>query len=101
MNTPAVPPPPVEIRVTRVAVIVILITATCIAGVLLLRMPVLADNKTEVGLVLGWLIAKSGTAVDWLLGGSEGGSRRADAQPTHNAPTGTETDPVNVVEQPK
>jgi hypothetical protein len=75
----AVPPPGPEIRAARVIVIFLLIAATCVAGILLLQVPVLNVNKTEVGMVLGWLIAKSGTAVDWLLGGSEGGSRRADA----------------------
>lgn len=100
--TPPVPPPPIEIRVVRVIVIVLLIVATCIAGMLLLRRPVLADNKTEVGMVLGWLIAKSGTAVDWLLGGSEGGSRRADAAGhpvAGDVPTGAPDDPVAVVPQ--
>jgi len=79
---------PVEIRLVRVTVIVTLVASTAYAGWLLLKVPVLSVNKTEIGMVLGWLVAKSGTAVDWLFGSSEGGARRADATATGalNAP---------------
>lgn len=73
--------PGVEIRIVRVVVIVALVAATIWAGYLILKMrePIVQENKLEVGMVLGWLIAKAGTAVDWLLGSSESGNRRADA----------------------
>ena len=104
-----VPPPPIEIRGVRVFVIVALLLATCWAGQEILHVPILTDNKTETGMVLGWLIAKSGTAVDWLFGASEGGSRRADATPVPGGssggsggiiPTGTPGDPVSVETTP-
>ena len=72
--------PGVEIRALRVIVIIALVSATIYAGYLILRMreAIVQENKLEIGMVLGWLIAKAGTAVDWLLGSSESGNRRAD-----------------------
>lgn len=69
-----------EIRVMRVVIILVLVAATIYAGYIILNMreAIVQENKLEVGMVLGWLIAKAGTGVDWLLGSSEGSSRRAD-----------------------
>lgn len=86
--------PGTEIRVMRVVVILVLVSGTMYAGYLILNMreAIVQENKLEIGMVLGWLIAKAGTGVDWLLGSSEGSSRRADADMQRAAtapPTGS------------
>lgn len=68
-----------EIRTLRFAIAVMLVVATLWTLDRLLDREILEKNKLEVGLLLGWLIAKSGTVIDWLFGGSESGGRRSDA----------------------
>lgn len=71
---------PWEVRLLRVGIAVVLTYAAIATLDRLLNKAILEENKLEVGLLLGWLIAKSGTVIDWLFGGSESGTRRADIQ---------------------
>jgi len=69
-----------EIRALRFLIGAALIIAAVLTLRSLLSSALPEANKLEVGLLLGWLIAKSGTVIDWLFGGSESGTRRADQQ---------------------
>jgi hypothetical protein len=97
--------PPVEIRILRflVGFILILAAVSTLRTVLLTDRPIMEANKLEVGMMIGWIIAKSGTVIDWLFGGSESGTRRADlhAQQAGASPAGTALDPTHVVEERK
>lgn len=81
--TPGVSAPAAEIRLLRFVIALILVVATLWVLNKLLQKEILEKNKLEVGLLLGWLIAKSGTVIDWLFGGSESGARRADSMTAH------------------
>ncbi len=78
--------PPWEVRALRVVIGLVMIGAaiSTLNTVLTTEKPILEANKLEVGMMIGWIIAKTGTVIDWLFGGSESGTRRADAQ-AHNA----------------
>lgn len=91
--------PPWEIRLLRFAVGFIIIGAaiSTLDTVLNTDKPILDKNKLEVGMMIGWIIAKSGTIIDWLFGGSESGTRRADAQAQQ--PSGQPEDPVHTREE--
>ena len=60
-----------DIRGMRIFIVVALIAAAVLTLRQLLGVAILDTNKLEVGLLLGWLIAKSGTVIDWLFGGSD------------------------------
>lgn len=62
----------------RVAVVVALILGALGTLEKVLDRQIIESNKLEVGLLIGWLIAKSGTVIDWLFGSSESGARRSD-----------------------
>lgn len=70
--------PPPEIRVLRIVIASTLIGAMIYALAHLFKYEIVEKNKLEFGMILGWLVSKAGTVVDWLFGGSEGGTRRAD-----------------------
>ena len=71
---------PWEIRAVRVLVALALVAAAIatLNEVIGRDQPILEANKLEVGMLIGWIVAKSGTVIDWLFGGSESGTRRAD-----------------------
>jgi hypothetical protein len=87
-----------DIRMMRLFITGALILAAIMTLRHLLTVELFEKNKLEVGLLLGWLIAKSGTVIDWLFGGSESGTRRADQIATQAAstPAGTPGDPLAV-----
>lgn len=93
---------PWEIRMVRVIVALALVAAaiSTLNHVIVRDKPILDANKLEVGMLIGWIVAKSGTVVDWLFGGSESGTRRADQSAAREveSPSGQPDDPVNVTD---
>jgi hypothetical protein len=70
--------PPAEIRLLRIVIAIALVGAMIYALRHLFNVEIIEKNKLEFGMILGWLVSKAGTIVDWLFGGSESGGRRAD-----------------------
>jgi hypothetical protein len=95
--------PPSEIRVLRIIIAVALVGSMIYALRHLFNVKIIEENKLEFGMILGWLVSKAGTVVDWLFGGSESGGRRADlaSHQAAMAPPMGSTPPTNVVEAAK
>lgn len=75
-----------DVRLMRLFIVGALVMSAILTLRHLLNVEIFDKNKLEIGLLLGWLIAKSGTVIDWLFGGSESGGRRADLT-AHQAAT--------------
>ena len=74
-----------DVRLMRLFIVGALVLTAVWSLQHLLGVRIPEENKLEVGLLLGWLIAKSGTVIDWLFGGSESGGRRNDMNAVHAA----------------
>lgn len=79
------------------AVFVILVGAGVVAALIFVNIP--NNNEAILNIALGFILAWGAAAVGFYFGSSDGSERKSEL--LSQQPSGTPSDPVSVVEQPK